>query len=308
MPKVSVVIPTYNRADYIVQSINSVLNQTFTDFEIIVVDDGSTDNTEILIREQFKDKVIYLSKPNGGQGSARNLGVSAAKGEYIAFLDSDDLWLPEKLEIQTGFMDAHPEVDLSSTWAMTFMEYETGEIEDLRLVKCSEAPTIRRLLTVNSVTSLTAMIKKNCLESLGGFDEDQSMIGIEDYELWIRVASKYKIAHIPRVLAKYRVHDNNIFYGRSIREIAQADFAVLNRIDEKMPGLIASIFGSKKALFANRYRTYGDKISFDGDVYQKLEFYRNSVKCGKTDVRIALKIIYCTAVIMKRFITGSQGK
>ena len=119
MPRVSVIIPTYNREKYIAETINSVLDQTFSDYEIIVVDDGSADNTERLIREQFADEVIYLSKPNGGPASARNMGMRVAKGEYIAFLDSDDLWLPEKLAIQTRFMDAHPEIGLTYSWALT---------------------------------------------------------------------------------------------------------------------------------------------------------------------------------------------
>src|SRR3990172_11149387 len=121
MPKVSVIIPTFNCEEYIEETLSSVLFQTFTDFEVIVVDDGSTDNT-IKVIKPYLDKISYIQKDNGGQGSARNLGISLAKGEYLAFLDSDDLWLPDKLSLQVGYMENNPNVSLTFTDAVAFEE------------------------------------------------------------------------------------------------------------------------------------------------------------------------------------------
>jgi glycosyltransferase involved in cell wall biosynthesis len=113
-PAVSVVIPTYNRAGLIAQAVRSVLDQTGINFEIIVVDDGSTDNTRQIL-EQFNDKIRYLATENRGVAHARNIGMKASFGRYIAFLDSDDLYLPGKLALQVAFMEAHPEVGVVST-------------------------------------------------------------------------------------------------------------------------------------------------------------------------------------------------
>src|SRR3990170_2838516 len=114
MPKVSVIIPTYNREKYIVETLQSVFAQTFTDYEVIVIDDGSTDNTADVLRP-YLDRIVYIRKPNGGQGSARNVGIKVAKGEYIAFLDSDDLWMPEKLELQVKYLDNNKDAGLVFT-------------------------------------------------------------------------------------------------------------------------------------------------------------------------------------------------
>src|SRR5437868_2002167 len=102
-PLVSVVIPTYNSASFLSQSIESVLQQTYDNFEVIVIDDGSTDNTEAVLSD-YKDAIHYIKKNNGGPSGARNLGIAEAKGEFIAFQDSDDLWLPEKLQLQMEYL------------------------------------------------------------------------------------------------------------------------------------------------------------------------------------------------------------
>src|SRR4030042_4827818 len=104
MPKVSVIIPTYNRGNLVLESIQSVFAQTFSDYEIIVIDDGSTDNTREVLHP-YLSKLTYIYEKNSGQSFARNIGILASKGEYIAFLDSDDLWEPEKLETQVKLLD-----------------------------------------------------------------------------------------------------------------------------------------------------------------------------------------------------------
>src|SRR5690349_3602213 len=109
MPKVSVIIPTYNRAQFIARAVDSVLEQTYKDFEIIVIDDGSSDNTQEILKA-YEGKIRYVYQQNKGISAARNRGIQEAKGEYIAFLDSDDVWKPEKLSVQVAILDVNPHV------------------------------------------------------------------------------------------------------------------------------------------------------------------------------------------------------
>ena len=123
MPRVSVIIPTYNRAGYLCESIESVLTQTYTDYEIIVVDDGSTDDTEEVLQLWIADGTIhYVWQENRGESAARNHGIELAIGEYIAFLDSDDLFMPTKLEEQVAYLDNHPEVGMAHSCYSKFGE------------------------------------------------------------------------------------------------------------------------------------------------------------------------------------------
>ncbi len=111
MPKVSVIIPTYNRAHFLCEALDSALSQTFKDFEIIIVDDGSTDNTKQVL-EKYGSRIYYIYQENKGRAEARNTGIRRAKGEHIAFLDDDDIWLPNKLEKQVFFLDARPDIGI----------------------------------------------------------------------------------------------------------------------------------------------------------------------------------------------------
>ena len=108
MPTVSVIIPTYNRRTYVQEAIDSVLAQTYPDYEIIVIDDGSTDGTDQVLHARYGDRIRYVWQENQGESAARNRGIALARGEYIALLDSDDLWLPDKLAKQIPFLDSHP--------------------------------------------------------------------------------------------------------------------------------------------------------------------------------------------------------
>ena len=120
-PLVSVIIPTYNNAAYLVESVESVLNQSYRNIELIVVDDGSTDNTQAVLAG-FGDRLRYVRKANGGPSSARNLGIQMARGQLIAFQDADDLWLPEKLALQVAYFHLHPEVGVVFTGSLRFNE------------------------------------------------------------------------------------------------------------------------------------------------------------------------------------------
>jgi len=196
-PLFSAVIPTYNRARTVGRAIQSVLAQTYHDYEIWVIDDG-TDNTEEVIRP-FHDRLNYRRGPGAGVAAARNLGISKASGAYMAFLDADDLWYPHKLEWVARAIQTHSEVGLFYS-KLSFTD-ESGKILWIPRVRDVGRRGYPILLAGNFVANSTAIVRKDCFERVGGFDTELS--GCEDWELWIRVARFYPIRLIPKVLVAY---------------------------------------------------------------------------------------------------------
>ncbi len=205
-PKVSVIIPTYNRANLVGRAIKSVLNQTYRDFELIIVDDCSTDNTDEVIKEfqKIDNRIIYLKHDkNKGGSAARNTGIKVAKGEYVAFLDSDDEWLPEKLEKQiihlnenhfgalisyTGYIRVNDKGNRS-----VFIPVKHGDIYNDQLWKDYVSPTS------------AVMVKSICFKKVGLFDK--SLPARQDYDMWLRISRHYTFDYIiePLVL----IYDTN---------------------------------------------------------------------------------------------------
>jgi len=200
MPEVTVVIPTYNRAELLKRAIRTVLNQTYQDFELIVVDDGSTDNTEEVVRSFNDNKVIYIKhERNKGAPAARNTGIRAARGEYVAFQDSDDEWLPEKLEKQIkAFKTASTEIGLVYTgfWRI---EGDKRTFFPSPNITPKEGAIHDALLKGNFVGTPSTLVKKECFEKAGMFDEKLPMF--EDWELWIRISKCYCFKYIDEALA-----------------------------------------------------------------------------------------------------------
>jgi len=205
-PLVSVVIPTYNRADYIAETIESVLGQTYENIEIIVIDDGSTDSTRELV-ERFTPRVRYVWQENSERGASRNHGLRLAGGEFIAFLDSDDLWLPDKAAEGVDFLTAHPAVGLIGTDAMQI----DGEGKENRILRARgySGQVTEKLLQNNFIIMPTHLARTSAVKKVGGFREERQLSGSEDWELWVRLSLVADIVYLPRVTAKYRVHTAN---------------------------------------------------------------------------------------------------
>lgn len=199
---ISVVIPTHNRVDLLPRAIESVLKQTYSDFEIIIVSDGSTDNTEAVVKKYIeKDsriKFIGYSPAKGGN-IARNTGIKAAQGDYIAFLDDDDEWLPKKLEKQLSVFEKSSKIGLVYTgvhiiYVNEGIEYNSLSKEDGDLSK--------RILIDNCIgTTSTVMVKKNVLSKSGGFDI--KLKALQDFDLWIRICQSVEIGFVDEPLINY---------------------------------------------------------------------------------------------------------
>lgn len=208
-PKISVVIPSYNRANYILETVTSVLRQSSRDFEIIIVDDGSTDNTREILADLVNENLVrYIFQENSGESAARNCGISKSKGEYIAFLDSDDLFLPKKLEKQATFMDENPGIGLVHCWYSKFSD-ENQDLGRRNTSRYSGWVYPEMLLTWQVLLSPSCiMVRSNVLEDVGPFDVDQYWGA--DLDMWRRIAKKYQFGLIPEVLTMVRVHAGNL--------------------------------------------------------------------------------------------------
>ena len=210
MVKVSVIIPTYNRANYIARAVNSVLNQTCKEYEIIVVDDGSTDTTKDVVM-QFQNKVKYFRQENQGSAAARNRGIQESRGEYIAFLDSDDYWVPEKLEEQVKVLDAHKNVGI--VYARMPIINEKGERLGTKPAGIS-GKNFKELLEVwGDLPTSTVMTRRACFDKAGMFDT--TLTTMQDIDMWLRIARFYDLHEIEgKVLAYYVRHSEQATASR----------------------------------------------------------------------------------------------
>jgi glycosyltransferase involved in cell wall biosynthesis len=202
MAKVSVIIPAYNYADYLPEAIESVLNQTFDDFELLVVDDGSTDNTREVMRTFVHDpKVRYLYQDNQGLAAARNAGIRNTHGEFVAFLDADDVWLERKLENQVDIMDSKPEVGLVYT-DIYFIDGEGKILTDRQWARRRKKTMFEDLLFSNVITgsASSSLIRRECLDRVGLFDE--TFKSLEDLDLWLRIARHSEFERVDERLAE----------------------------------------------------------------------------------------------------------
>src|SRR5262245_47736384 len=217
-PLVSVVVPAYNCAPLIGETLESVYGQTYGNWEVIVIDDGSTDETRAALAPHI-GRIRYFHQENRGTAAARNAGVRQARGELIAFLDHDDIWLPQKLELQVQVIQGSSECALVFTDGETFTAdgirkpsvistrfdrlIDAHRTEDLMVVK---GDIFRNLLFGNEIASASAVVvRRECLERAGGFDEGIAIS--DDYDLWLRIARQHMVALIRRRLYKWRWHD-----------------------------------------------------------------------------------------------------
>ena len=206
--RLSVIIPTYNRASLVRAAVDSALRQSVPPHEVLVCDDGSTDDTLPLLRTVFADvpKVKVLSLPHSGLPAAtRNAGIAAASGDWLAFLDSDDVWLPEKTARQWAAIQAHPAIGLVCTNAFVARH---GDDPQMRPTLLREVPTgevtLARLLEENVVITSSALVKRTLLVDAGAFSARQELRTVEDYELWLRMATLAPVHYLGDPLIIYR--------------------------------------------------------------------------------------------------------
>ncbi|WP_418511954.1 glycosyltransferase family 2 protein [Corallibacter sp.] len=209
--QVSIIIPTYNRATYIGEALTSIINQTYTHWECLVIDDGSTDNTKTVVSayQDKDDRIRYTTRPDSypkGSNGSRNYGLSLAQGQYIAFCDDDDYWLHDKLEKQIPIFQQHPEVGLVTG----NIEYVNSDgMRTGRVIKQTgnHGYVFEEILLKNRLSMITPVIKREVFDKVGLFNTN--FVIFEDWEYWRRVAYYYKFYALDDVLACVRKHDTN---------------------------------------------------------------------------------------------------
>jgi glycosyltransferase involved in cell wall biosynthesis len=264
MPHVSVIIPAYNAAAYIADTVNSALAQTYRDLEVIVVDDGSTDGT-LKALEPFGDRVRVHQQPNGGVAKARNTGVGLAQGAYIAFLDADDLWLPHKLEMQLDGSDA------PMTFTDRFNIGERGELPELQsLVTPMKGGDIfvDLMREGNFITNTSVMMRRDLFEKMGGFYT--GLNGTEDWDLWIRIAERHQIGFIAEPLVRYRFHAGGI--SRNFTKMGRERTMVIARGLALERGLSLD-WKTRRQIWSETWRTNGYEAGRAGARTQALKDY-----------------------------------
>lgn len=249
-PTVSIIIPTYNRGDLVGRSVQSVLEQTFQDFEIIIVDDGSDDNTTKVIHEfqEQDNRIKYIRHDeNRGGAAARNTGIKAAKGKYIAFQDSDDTWEPEKLEQQLEVFE-HASAEVGVVYTDMWRRYE-GKRKYIPSPEISPEEGIiykQALSRVMGIGIGTAMIKRECFNSAGLFDEN--LRRFIDLELFIRLSKYFLFYHIKKPLINY--YDSGVRISRNDKALIEANEMILKKY-------ALDIAKNKKSLAVFQYRMGG---------------------------------------------------
>lgn len=243
---VSVIIPVFNGGSTIAGAVESVRRQTYRNYEIIVVDDGSTDNTAAVVRA-FGDGVRYVRQENCGVGAARNRGLAEARGEYVAFLDADDLWLPRKLEIQMAVLQTEPGID--AVQCSAYLVDDRLRVVDARRCTPTQDSCLDYLLFRNlpSVGS-SAVVRRARLEDLGGFATD--LAAIEDWDMVCRLARHGRLRSIPDFLVLYRQHARN--RSRNVDAHVEAGYRLLCRFFAE-PTLDSAIRAQEAHVWARFY-------------------------------------------------------
>lgn len=227
-PFFTIVIPTYNRAGFIRKTIDSLLLQDFKDFEILVVDDGSTDNTEDIISGINDDRIIYLKKKNGERAAARNFGAQHARGRFINFFDSDDLAYPHHLSTAHTFINqSEPEI--------FHLGYDIKDDQGRLLKRADSKLNIQQHIIRGNFLSCNGVFIRHSVILKNQFNEDRSLSSLEDWELWIRMASRYSFYHHPKVTSTVIHHDERSVFATDLEKIKnKAERFIYYVLEDKM--------------------------------------------------------------------------
>lgn len=281
MPLISVIIPACNAQKTIQDTIQSVLNQTYSDFEIIVINDGSTDNTLDHLANILDPRLRVFSYTNSGANPSRNRGLAHATGDYVSFLDADDLWTPDKLEAQLCALKSHLNAAVAYSWT-NFID-ESGNILHSGSYISASGYILAELAVVNFLENgSNPLIKKQAVLAVGGFDE--SLQACQDWDLWLRLAAKYEFVAVPSPQILYRVSINSV--SSNVLKLETACLKVINRTFDEAPNSMH---------YLKRYSL--------GNVYKYLAFKSFQNRFNRTDtlgtIRLIWKVIQYDPIMLK---------
>ncbi len=276
MPTISVIIHTYNNEKFIAETVESVLKQTYNEYEIIVVDDGSEDGTRDALLP-YMQKIRYHYKENGGIASAKNAGISLSKAEFIAFLDHDDLWIPDKLKIQIEHFNRNPQIGLVYAKYTSFRDDK-----ELRTKpeKGYSGWIFAKLISKSFIQTSTVMVKRDCLNAVGPFDESFRLA--DEYDMFLRIARRFQCGFVDRELTRYRVHDtnaskNDLLFGKENLRVYKKIYNSYTNLDEKEKKILKKRIGMYSIKVAKGLYNQGqleESMKYQKEALEYLPFYK----------------------------------
>lgn len=299
MPKVTVVIPAYNSMTYLPETLKSVLKQTFTDFEVLIINDGSTDHIISWTSEINDFRVKLISQENSGVSEARNTGIRNAQGNYIAFLDADDLWDSTKLEKQVQCLESKPEVGLVYTWTLWIDQNgkSMGNVTAAHL----EGNVGEKLLLGDVVgNGSSAMVRKDCFDTVGLFDPEQS--GTEDCDMWSRIAMFYPLAVIKEILVYYRQHPAGI--SRNYAKMAESSRI---SIEKKFSQVPFELLYLRPRAYGYTFLWLAWKITTEGGSSEQAKYYARQAVRHYPQMRYFMRFVRLQFVFVLNQLFGADS-
>lgn len=287
-PRVSIILPVYNASKYIETTIGNILGQTFSDFELLIINDGSTDDSRDIISKYVDSRIQLIDQENGGVSAARNSAIMNAKGEFIAFIDADDLWHRDKLKIQVEALDNAPNIDFCYTDRGLFdddgpqpeIHCETGNIPVF------EESLFLPLLKHNHIHCSSVVLRRKLLSKVGVFDS--LLAASEDLDLWVRAAKLNNFLRVNLCLSFYRRHESNTIGSTSFRR---------NRVHAELQFLVRWFFyKDARKLIADNAMGNSHSLGYEeesiGNYKEAAGYLLMAFILGKRSLRLLLKIIY----------------
>jgi glycosyltransferase involved in cell wall biosynthesis len=291
-PKVSIVIPAYNAMTYLPDTLASVFKQTFNDFEVLLVDDGSTDSLQTWVAQTVRDpRFKSISQPNQGLSAARNTGITHSQSEYIAFLDADDLWHPTKLAQQVQWLNAHPQIGLiyTLTASIDSVGNPTGRVLGAEIAGNVLSEMLQRNI-IDCPSSV--LVRRQCFDLVGLFD--RTLRSVEDWDMWIRIAAVYPLAVINIPLVYYRQHPSNMSKNWRVMEQAfqQAIAKAFASVPLELQALKPKSLGSAYLVLAWKALQSRERDCHLASQFQKQAIAHNpKLRTSRENLRLTLAIV-----------------
>jgi glycosyltransferase involved in cell wall biosynthesis len=267
MPRVSVIIPCYNHAHYLPDAVNSVLTQTFTDWEVIIVDDGSTDNTREVAAQFTDPRIRYIYQENRGLSGARSTGIHAAEGELIALLDADDMWEPTFLEMMITALQAEPAAS-AAYCGFCWMDTD-GNLLKQAVSKVVAPDQFREELLYHGswLSACAIVVRASAYREIGPFDE--TLRACEDLDMWLRLSQKHRFVSVPQVLVRYRRAGNNM--SDDVERMSEAFTLLIEKHFGDMLEPVETWSSQKRAVVGRLYSSRAFGHLAQGDVVKSVE-------------------------------------
>lgn len=294
-------MPTFNSAKTVSSSIDSIFGQDYPSFELIIIDDGSTDETISILEEyekKYSDCITILSQSNKGPAAARNAGIAIAKGAYIAFLDSDDIWHPSKLSVQLKALSDRPEAGLCHTGAR-HIDHEGVVFKEAPVDMTYDGECFHNMIQLNGIVTSATLIHRHVIDNCGTFDD--SFFTRSDWEYWIRVSHAYPFVAVPDLLIDYRVHPGNI--SNNIDQNYIDHLAIIEKSASTLPNTAEIKASIKRAKYFLYYR-YAIRYYRRSELKRSRREIGNAIKIAPYRLgawKVAIKILLLSVVGGRQF-------